>query len=398
MAAHRDGPTSTIQTAPSFSIGCIFDKNVETIAAKHGFKTTRVAVPRSSAMSEMSWNIKHGDLVAYINPKFMKNNCAKGPPGGYKGRTPVIAQVAGIPFQFTDNMVVAANEDEEADVKNQKLLNLLTFVGVAQSTYHNEQGGDNTPITNGFQVLISGPATVRLPMEKPIPPMTDVVLSVDPSAGRTPYSRTQSLATAERTPLTIKEFNPLGPVHIARSGISAYLAKYIQSSKNAAGKFNPYKVQQGVKQGNSPYSDEDANAAGFTMASLSIGMAMIDVLIREGYLDFNENRGLGGSGNANTWRDRAPTILGLNSSGTEDRVAVEAIIKSSLMGDLPEKSGTSNDVSFRTLTKSAMQLLASSIGDIHNQQYRIIGKNIQQHIGKDPRVPTGHVETDVLWR
>lgn len=400
MAAHRDGPQSTIVTAPSFSIGCVFDKDLEALAMKHGHNTNRVAVPRSTAMNEMSWNVRHGDLVAYINPKFMKNNCAKGPPGAYKGRTPVVAQIAGIPFQFTDNQMVGMNEDEMADIKNQKLLNLLTFVGVAQSGYHNEQGGDNTPITNGFQVLIMGPSTVRLPMERPIPPMTDVVLSVDPSAGRTPYSRVQSLATAERTPLTIKEYNPRGPVHIARLGIAAYLSKYVQSSKNATGKFNPYKVQQAVNQGSAPYSEEDASAASFAVASMSVGMAMIDVLIRKGYLNYDSGAASGGATNANKWREDAPSTLGLaNKTGSpEKHDVVEAILRSSLLGELPEKSGATNDVSFRTLTKSAMQLLASAVGDIHDQQYRIIGKNIQQHIGKDPRVPTGHVETDVIWR
>jgi len=400
MSSGRNGPQSTIVTAPGFFVGCIFDKEVESLSAKYGAAYSQnTAVPRSPAMSEMSWNIYAGDLVAYVNQNYVKNNAGRGPPGGYKGRTPVVAQVASMPFQTTQSRIVAASEDEVVEVKNQKLLEKLTFVGVSQTAYHNEAGQDHTPVTNGIQVLVWGPSTVKVPMAKPIPPMTDIVLAIDPSAGTSPYNRVQSLNTAERTPLTIKPFEPRGPVHAARQAVASYIDKYAQSG-SGNNTFNPYGIHKSNRNGSSLYSENDTNGAAFTVAALSIGLGFVETLIRNNYLQYNAaaTAGHGGEANAKQWRAGMPAVLGIpDASKGENKKLVEQIVRNVLLGELPDKT-TTDDTTFRSLSKSAMALLASSMGDIQNQQFRIIGKNIQQHIGKDPRLPTGYVETDVIWQ
>lgn len=399
MSAHPTGPRSTIVPAPAFHVACIFDKDVVPFAEKYGVYSENVAAVRTSSMSEMSWNIYHGDIVAYLSQKFLKNNNGRGHNGGHKGRTPVIGQVAGVPFQITKDPVNAVTEEEATEIRNQQLLKQLSFYGVSQTSYHHESGDSQSAITDGLQVLIWGPCTVRLPMSKPIPPMTDVVLAIDPSGGTSPYERVQSLVTADRTPLTIRAFEAKGPVFMARIAVKSYIDKYVQSPpKNAT--WNPYSVHKTSSNGSAVYSEEDASGAAFTVAVLSAGLAMVDILIRKSFLTFDKSgtTNPAAEAEAKEWRTNMPSILGLTgASDTEKKKLVEAIVNSALLGNLPDKTDAGADTAFRSLSKSAMPLLASSMGDILNQQFRIIGKNIQQNHGKASRIPSGFVETDVIW-
>lgn len=396
-----DARDSTVVTAPAVLIAGIFDDRVEALAAECGMDKSRVAIVGTGQMDATSWNIGAGDIVMAFDPLKTKNS-GKYLMYGHGGRVPVVGQVAGVPFSKTPVTIMGKDEEAVQQIKNQRTLRNFRFVGVAESGFDNTKAG-GTPKTNGFQVVVWGQTTVKVPMTKAIPPMTPVVIAIDPGPGNSQYNRvTSSAYGADRHQFTIKAYDPRAVVPKARTAIANYhnTLSHHRSSPN----FNPSSVVTGNMNGSAVYSEDDVHGATLTHGGFAMAMGIIDILIRSGRASFNATpatRGTATEANAAAWRAQAPGILGFVPGATaEDRDLMLDIINVVYLGNLPARGSgaASSDAQFRMLVKSCLQLFSNGFLDMNDAHNRIAGMNVGEYKGRrTSRLPTGYTQTDVIW-
>lgn len=104
--------------------------------------------------------------------------------------------------------------DDKQELARQRLLQMVSFLGVSQDSFRKQLGADQTPLHDGIAVLIRGFVTVgQLNTGTQIPPMSPLVLAVSPMSqpGRGGGLKYQSDG-AEKYRFTLAAFDHRTPI------------------------------------------------------------------------------------------------------------------------------------------------------------------------------------------
>jgi len=408
------GPDSTIPLAPGYRIGCTID----TVAAlwAQSLKEPDKALLSVNQVGEKSmWDVGIGDLVFALNQHMMQN--ANMPVSTRShGKPLALANTSHLPHGIPNSKmqwmrnVLKYNEEEIDEVKREKLLSMIIFLGVAQNTFYMNAGNDDSPSQDGVPVMIGGTSTFITYYDK-LPHVFQSVraglLSAGPNSGG--MGMRVGSTNGAKLPLTVIPIEPRGTLHVMRTQMRLY-ANGLDPAKVGTGGGEPRsKLCSDLNIQNENFNEvmlqDDRNCANLTFGLLTTFKAM---LVGFAMADGNTFGELGqalielaGDDDPRVQQQRREafekkfdealglrTIPAVADNALGRRKQAQSTVSAVLLEVVGQKEGKSNDVSRLKTRSSYVHGFNSLVGAIKDIDF-IYGRDIGRVVNIQPSKEAG---------
>ena len=394
MTTRPGGPDTRMVQYPSLRVGATANEalmdwqNTQTAAG-----TTAQPITQ---LTEQAHDISATELVVTTDPNELKKLGFVQPTGKLYGKPPVIGQTGNFPHGIPANMLEteyfkSLTEAEKHRLVRQAVMRHLIPFGVNQANFRKGNGPDKTPLQDGLDVIIFGPATVQLFTGTILPPMTEVAMVPMPAnkTGRSGLVKYTSEGV-ERMPLTVEPLSKQNVINVIRMDLAAFNERVVKRTNPTGKAAGILKASVNPMGRDGAMLEADKNAAAVYAGALGMALVVLDAL------------GLGAVHatlvNAISDDKVAPALAEnvISRLCGEKTAAAPSAASSSVAPAAPSPAQTLAN----TLTKSALATMVGGIQDtaaVNNRSFGRILQSVPSSRGF-ARAATGVYDYDLLVR
>lgn len=395
MTTDYNGPTSTIVQYPSLNMGFTIHEGAHQVMDS---RPGDAAIAPSPGSGPEKWYSGLGSLAGYIDPKFYAPFLGNEKNTRSYGKPLIVTQGAGL-FHGVDMSKVPKDytEEQKQTLKLQKATQYIKFGCVLQDSFNN----DYVP-QDGVMGIVSGPVTVKIPVNKSFNYMTRVVFAMAQSAHTNRVGSNVKLSDGpDKSSFTLEEYNERSPTDLVRHILTQYAAT-LENAKN--GGRLPFQLGNVDGTVQAVLLEDERDAAQLTVGAMAVSMSVIETLIDEGFLTFNALPQINDKQDVDrskTWRDTAPSLLGLskptNAQSARPIQATSSMLSRTIKKIIGRhKTARVSTTTYKTIQNSAFTFLLNAVQDVGSKSNKIIGDVIR----RTPNAPikNGKGEFDVYFR
>jgi len=375
MTTHEDveGMGTRMSSVPScvhgssvfYGLTSIIDNNEESWKGNVPFP--------SAGMNANRWNVALGDLCATPKQSYSHMLNAKT-SAGYNtntyGKTPIVANVAGLPAALGGVELVEEGSTEMINTLADMVMSNLRFVGISMGNYMNGANGVQSPHVDGVPLSIMGPNTIMVPVKQEIEAFSFIVMTACQIEGG---GGVKSLPN--RVPISIKAFEGGSITQRMQTCVTAYDSLSDKLGNKADTTTSFHAMIDNQISGNKVFSQ--AVNIGNTYAEGAYGLCMKFLLILSETSPGKFNKDdLVACAEAIGFVPSGSVTSGYGGGGVDVAKLKEGLKNEFLKSGVP-KNPTNNQY-IDLLVYNAHNNISQAHGELFDQQTQIIGRILSQ--------------------